>query len=100
MFFLKQIYTISIETGLQNVGIAFMIIMINFPSPESDYALLPLIAVSTITTLPLWVLFLVKKIFSKSKKYLIKENDKNSTAKKMLNTTKMTRNKILNKMKN
>merc|ERR1719245_478441 len=40
----KQVYTISIETGLQNVGVAFLIIMLNFPSPEADYALLPLIA--------------------------------------------------------
>ncbi len=57
---LKQIFTISIETGLQNVGIAFLIIMLNFPSPEADYALLPLIGVTALTGLPLWIALLIK----------------------------------------
>ena len=61
----KQIYTISIETGLQNVGIAYMIVMLNFPSPESDYALLPLVAISSITTVPLWCILLVKTLYRK-----------------------------------
>lgn len=39
--------------------------MLNFESPDSDYALLPLIAVATITTLPLWILLLIKKIITK-----------------------------------
>ena len=57
---MKQVYTIAIETGLQNVGIAFLVISLNFPSPESDYAFLPLIAVTTLTGLPLWILLVVK----------------------------------------
>jgi predicted Na+-dependent transporter len=60
---LKQIYTISIETGLQNVGIAYMIVMLNFPSPESDYALLPLVAISSITTVPLWIVLFAKTVY-------------------------------------
>ena len=59
-----------------------MIIMLNFPSPESDYgnfkynytnlnneakffnlkALLPLVAITCLTNLPLWVLLLIKTI--------------------------------------
>jgi sodium/bile acid cotransporter 3/5 len=35
----KQVITISIETGIQNIGIPFLIIITNFPSPEADYAL-------------------------------------------------------------
>lgn len=58
----KQIYTISIETGMQNVGIAFMIILFNFSSPESDYAMLPLIPVAALTALPLWVGLLIKTV--------------------------------------
>jgi len=34
--------------------------MLNFPSPEADYALLPLIGVTTLTALPLWIALLVK----------------------------------------
>ena len=59
---MKQVYTIAIETGLQNVGIAFLVISLNFPSPESDYAFLPLIAVTTLTGLPLWILLVVKTV--------------------------------------
>ncbi len=61
----KQIYTISIETGLQNVGIAYMIVMLNFPSPESDYALLPLVAISSITTVPLWCVLFGKALYKR-----------------------------------
>jgi sodium/bile acid cotransporter 3/5 len=72
----KQIYTITIETGMQNVGIAYMIVMLNFPSPESDYALLPLVAISCITTLPLWLILIVKTAHRKVNEYLLKRNDK------------------------
>ena len=40
-----QIKTISIETGLQNVGVAFLIVITNFPSPSKEMAYLPLISV-------------------------------------------------------
>ena len=49
--------------------------MLNFPSPESDYALLPLIAVTCLTTVPLWFLLLVKTV----KNYLLnRKNAENS----------------------
>jgi sodium/bile acid cotransporter 3/5 len=35
----KQIVTISIETGIQNVAIPFLVILTSFPSPDSDYAI-------------------------------------------------------------
>lgn len=34
---LRQALTIALETGIQNVGIAFLIIYYNFPSPESEF---------------------------------------------------------------
>ena len=55
------------ETGIQNVGVAFLIITYNFPSPESDYAILPLISVSSLTTIPLWFLLLSISIKKKLK---------------------------------
>lgn len=33
-----QVKTIALETGIQNTGLAFLIIFTNFPSPESDLA--------------------------------------------------------------
>lgn len=64
---MKQVVTIALETGIQNVGVAFLVITYNFPSPESDYAILPLISVSTLTTLPLWFLLLIFTINNKRK---------------------------------
>lgn len=67
---------------MQNVAIAYLVIMLNFPSPQSDYALLPLIAISTITTVPLWILLFIKtcvynirKVVSEHRKGLRKEID-------------------------
>lgn len=71
--------------------------MLNFESPDSDYALLPLIAVATITTVPLWFLFLFKKIISKKKKEsssffeYAAENEKNdlNLSKNLINQVKI-----------
>jgi predicted Na+-dependent transporter len=58
----SQIITIGIETGIQNAGIAFLIVLYNFPSPQSDYAILPLISVSALTGIPLWLALLVNAL--------------------------------------
>ena len=34
----KQVITITVETGIQNATIPFLVILTNFPSPDSDYA--------------------------------------------------------------
>ena len=39
----KQGKTVAIETGVQNNVVAFFIVYFNFPSPEADLSLLPLI---------------------------------------------------------
>jgi hypothetical protein len=59
---------------MQNVGIAFMIILFNFPSPECDYAILPLISVATLTPLPLWIIYLIKSILTRIKAYKEKQD--------------------------
>ena len=61
---------------MQNVGIAYMIVMLNFPSPESDYALLPLVAISSITTLPLWTLLMIKTLYERIQKARTEKNGK------------------------
>lgn len=33
-----QIKTVAIETGIQNIGVAFLIIFTNLPSPDADFA--------------------------------------------------------------
>lgn len=35
----KQIITIIVETGIQNAAIPFLVILLNFPSPDADYAM-------------------------------------------------------------
>ncbi len=57
----RQVKTIGIETGIQNVGIAFFIITANFPSPASDFAVLPLVSIALLTPIPLNLLYLILK---------------------------------------
>jgi hypothetical protein len=57
--------------------------MMNFPSPESDYALLPLVAVSLVTNLPLWAILLTKISVEKYKK--VQEAKKNRKIDKQYN---------------
>lgn len=48
-----RVKTISIETGLQNTGIAILVIMFAFPQPEGLIAVVVPIATSIMTQLPL-----------------------------------------------
>ncbi|CAD5210399.1 unnamed protein product [Bursaphelenchus okinawaensis] len=59
--------TIAIETGIQNVGIAFTIMFYTFPEFERDIAMVVPIAVVLVTDKPLFVIWLVKKFFFKNK---------------------------------
>lgn len=62
---------------MQNFGVAFLIILFNLPSPEKDYAALPLMAIAILTPLPFYLILLYKlkvkiikrciECFSKSK---------------------------------
>lgn len=67
----KQVKTVGIETGIQNVGIAFLIILTNFPSPEAEYAFLPLVAVALFTGTPLYIVYLIRQLV---RCYLKKDN--------------------------
>lgn len=64
---LKQIKTVSIETGIQNVGIGFIVVISNFPSPEADLAVLPLFAVAFLTNIPFYFALAIYKTYKKLK---------------------------------
>lgn len=66
----KQIITVSIETSIQNFFIPSLIIFTNFPSPESDYAMVPLLGISLYTAVPLSFILISKETFKYVRKKL------------------------------
>jgi hypothetical protein len=54
---------VAIETGIQNFGVAFLVMYMNLPSPEADLSLLPLIVVAMLTNLPLFCIYLSLKFY-------------------------------------
>ena len=77
------------------MGIAFLIIILNFPSPESDYAILPLMTVGFLTAIPLWIGLIIVNL----KKKLIDKWLKNRTKIKNLDNETCEENEELNKNK-
>jgi predicted Na+-dependent transporter len=61
----RQCKTVAIETGIQNVGVAFLIIFTNLRSPEADFAALPLVTVSLMTNVPLFLAFFGLKLYER-----------------------------------
>lgn len=57
----KQIKTVALETGIQNVGVAFLIIYTNLPSPKADYAAFPIIAIAFMTPAPLYTIYFISR---------------------------------------
>ena len=68
--------TISLETGFQNMGVAFLIIRTNFPSPESDIAFIPLVSVAFLTQIPFLFVLLGQTIYGCFQKKSVKEEVK------------------------
>ena len=71
-----QVMTISLETGFQNMGVAFLIIRTNFPSPESDIAFIPLVSVAFLTQIPFLFVLLGQTIYGCFQKKSVKEEVK------------------------
>uniref|UniRef100_A0A0K0DT77 Ileal sodium/bile acid cotransporter-like n=1 Tax=Strongyloides stercoralis TaxID=6248 RepID=A0A0K0DT77_STRER len=65
---MADIITISIETGIQNVGLAIMMLMFSFKEPELDIAMVAPIVVILATDKPLVIMWLIKKYIEKYKK--------------------------------
>ncbi|XP_042216169.1 ileal sodium/bile acid cotransporter-like [Homarus americanus] len=55
----KQVIAISIETGMQNIAVAFVLLKLSFPSPYSDMAANPILATYLVTGPYMTVLFLI-----------------------------------------
>lgn len=71
---LADAITISIETGIQNVGLAIMMLMYSFKEPELDIAMVAPVVVILATDKPLVIIWLVKKFI---KNYKEKKETKN-----------------------
>ena len=74
-----QVIAISLETALQNAGIAFVILKLSLPVPDSDLATLPMLAQLTVTSIPLWFLFFYVCIPKRWKRYKERKNKRKET---------------------
>jgi predicted Na+-dependent transporter len=63
----KHIKTIGIEAGIQNTGIAFMIIMYSFPQPYATQAVIVPMVVSFLSTKPFWIILIIRNRINKKK---------------------------------
>jgi sodium/bile acid cotransporter 3/5 len=80
-----QIIAVSIETALQNPGIAFVLLQLSLPQPESDLSAIPLIGQYLMTGPPLWIVYLIFIITQKLKnKPEIISDDNSGVTKEML----------------
>ena len=77
-----QVKTIGIEAGIQNTGIAFMIILYSFPQPYATQAIIVPMVVSLLTTKPFWVLLIIQNKIRKYQKN--KQLKKTSTTDEMI----------------
>lgn len=55
----KNILTIAIETGIQNTGIAIVLLKVSLPPPDSDISIIPPITSSIFTPVPLVIAMIV-----------------------------------------
>uniref|UniRef100_A0A914CS64 Ileal sodium/bile acid cotransporter n=1 Tax=Acrobeloides nanus TaxID=290746 RepID=A0A914CS64_9BILA len=61
----RERITIAIETGIQNIGIAILMLMVSLPEPESDLSIIMPIAIVLLTDKPLIIIWLVQKCYRK-----------------------------------
>jgi sodium/bile acid cotransporter 3/5 len=71
----KNILTIAIETGIQNTGIAIVLLKVSLPPPDSDISITPPIASSIFTPIPMVVAMLVHYIRKRRLKKTLTETD-------------------------
>lgn len=63
----SHVKTIGIEAGIQNVGIAFMIMLYSFPQPFATKALVVPLVVGFLTTKPFWLVYVIRSRYKKYK---------------------------------
>ena len=64
----SHVKTIGIEAGIQNVGIAFMIIYYSFPQPYATQAIVVPLVVAFLTTKPFWLVYIIRNRIIRYKK--------------------------------
>ncbi|CAF0973931.1 unnamed protein product [Didymodactylos carnosus] len=64
----SRVKTIGIEAGIQNVGIAFMVIMYSFPQPQATQGLVVPLVVALLTTKPFYLALLIRHYVKKHQK--------------------------------
>lgn len=61
----KRIRTIAIETGIQNTGIAIVLLKVSLPPPDNDIAIVPPIAAAIFTPAPMLVAIISYEIYKR-----------------------------------
>ncbi|KAI0980273.1 hypothetical protein GJ496_003973 [Pomphorhynchus laevis] len=59
----QQALTFALSVGYQNIGVAFLLVRYNFPQPESDISSTIILIIAAMGSIPLWLAFLIKKIY-------------------------------------
>ncbi|CAF0971935.1 unnamed protein product [Adineta ricciae] len=62
-----QIKTIGIEAGIQNTGIAFMVMLYSFPQPYATQAMVVPMIVAFLSTKPFWIALIIRNQIRKYK---------------------------------
>ncbi|CAF2793698.1 unnamed protein product [Rotaria sp. Silwood2] len=62
-----HVKTVGIEAGIQNVSIAFMIIMHSFPQPYATQGIIVPMIVALLTTPPFWIILIIRNQIRKYK---------------------------------
>ncbi|GBM36753.1 P3 protein [Araneus ventricosus] len=62
-----QIIAISIETAFQNPAVAFVLLLLTLPQPGADLASVPVVAQLMLTGIPMWILLLGTRVYTKIK---------------------------------
>uniref|UniRef100_V5H338 Putative sodium-bile acid cotransporter n=2 Tax=Ixodes ricinus TaxID=34613 RepID=V5H338_IXORI len=60
-----DVLAVSVETGVQNTGIAIVLLGFSLPQPEADIAAVVPVAASIVTPVPLLVLLLAQRVYSR-----------------------------------
>lgn len=61
----KRVRTIAIETGIQNTGIAIVLLKVSLPPPDNDIAIVPPIAAAIFTPIPMLIAIVSYEIYKR-----------------------------------
>jgi hypothetical protein len=80
-----QIIAISLETAIQNGGIAFIVLNMTFSSPYSDMGILPILSFFYFSTGPfMFIIFAAYLIYNKIHEKLQNANKPNDNSEKQI----------------